>query len=84
MPYVEKIKAVYPTISALSNDELRERSEALRKRIADFIADDEAHIVAQKAKLENINISLDDKEKISKDVDQTVKRIDEKIEKVLD
>ena len=84
MPYVEKIKAVYPSIEALSNDELRERSAALRKRIADFIADDEAHIVAQKAKLEDFNISLSDKEKISKDIDQTVKLIDEKIEKVLD
>ena len=84
MPYVEKIKAVYPSIEALSNDELRERSAALRKRIVDFIADDEAHVVAQKAKLEDVNISLGDKEKISKDIDQTVKRIDEKIEKVLD
>ena len=84
MPYVEKIKAIYPSIEALSNDELRERSAALRKRIADFIADDEAHIVAQKAKLEDINISLSDKEKISKDIDQTVKRIDENIEKILD
>ena len=84
MPYVEKIKAVYPSISALSNDELRERSAALRKRIADFIAEDEAHIAAQKAKLEDINISLNDKEKVSKDIDQTVKRIDEKIEKILD
>ena len=84
MPYVEKIKAVYPSIEALSNDELRERSAALRKRIADFIADDEAHIVSQKAKLEDLNISLGEKEKISKDIDQTVKLIDEKIEKVLD
>ena len=84
MPYVEKIKAVYPSIEMLSNDELRERSAALRKRIADFIAEDEAHVVAQKSKLEDVNISLDDKEKISKDIDQTVKRIDEKIEKVLD
>ncbi len=84
MPYVEKIKAIYPSIEALSNDELRERSAALRKRIADFIADDEAHIVEQKAKLEDVNISLNDKEKISKDIDQTVKRIDEKIEKILD
>ena len=83
-PYVDKIKAIYPTIEALSNDELRERSAALRKRIADFIAEDEAHIVAQKAKLEDLNISLNDKEKISKDIDQTVKRIDEKIEQVLD
>ena len=84
MPYVEKIKAIYPSIEALSNDELRERSAALRKRIADFIAEDEAHIVAQKAKLEDLNISLNEKEKISKDIDQTVKRIDEKIEKILD
>ena len=83
-PYVDKIKAVYPSIEALSNDELREHSAALRKRIADFIAEDEAHVVAQKAKLEDANISLNEKEKISKDIDQTVKRIDEKIEKILD
>ena len=84
MPYVEKIKAIYPSIEVLSNDELRERSAALRKRIADFIAEDEAHIVEQKAKLEDLSISLNEKEKISKDIDQTVKRIDEKIEKILD
>ena len=83
-PYVEKIKAIYPTIEALSNDELRTHSAALRKRIADFIAEDEAHVAAQKSRLEDFNISLDEKEKISKDIDQTVKRIDEKIEKVLD
>ena len=83
-PYLVKIKDIYPSIQALTNDQLRERSAALRKRIADFIADDEAHIVEQKAKLENANIALNEKEKISKDIDQTVKRIDEKIEKVLD
>ena len=83
-PYVEKIKAIYPSIEALSNDELRERSAALRKRIADFIADDEKHVAEQKVKLENFNISLSEKENISKDIDQTIKRIDEKIEKILD
>ena len=83
-PYVDKIKAIYPTIAALSNDELRQRSAALRQRIADFIATDEKHITEQKARLEDFNISLNEKEKISKDIDQTVKLIDEKIEKVLD
>ena len=83
-PYVDKIKAIYPSIEALSNDELRERSAALRKRIADFIADDEKHVAEQKVKLENFNISLSEKENISKDIDQTIKRIDEKIEKILD
>ena len=54
------------------------------KRIADAIAGDEAHIVDLKAKLERNDISLNDKENYSKEVDQTVKRIDEKIEEQLD
>ena len=44
-PYLEKIKAVYPSIEKLTNDELRAHSEALKKQIADFIAADEARIV---------------------------------------
>ena len=83
-PYVNKIKEIYPKISALTNDELRAHSANLMKQIADFIAEDEAHIVEQKAKLELDTTSLDDKEKISKDIDQTVKRIDDKIEQKLD
>ena len=83
-PYLVKIKEIYPTIKALSNDELRAHSAELRRRIAEFIAGDEAHIVEQKAKLESSDLSIDDKEKISKDIDNTVKRIDEKIEKMLD
>ena len=83
-PYLVKIKEIYPSIKALSNDELRAHSAELRRRIAEFIADDEAHIVEQKAKLESSDLSIDDKEKISKDIDNTVKRIDEKIEKMLD
>ena len=83
-PYVNKIKEIYPSIQKLSNDELRARSAALMKQIADFIADDEAHIVEQKAKLELAETSLSDKEKISKDIDTTTKRIDDKIEQKLD
>ena len=83
-PYVQKVRDVYPSIEALSNDELRARSAALMKKIADFIAGDEAHIVEQKAKLELAETTLSEKEKISKDIDQTTKRIDEKIEQVLD
>ena len=83
-PYVRKIKEVYPSIERLSNDELREHSAALMKRIADFIAADEAHIVEQKTKLEQAGISLSEKEKISKDIETTTKRIDEKIEQQLD
>ena len=83
-PYVKKIKDIYPSIAQLSNDELREHSAALMKKIADFIAADEAHIVEQKAKLEAAGTTLSEKEVISKDIDNTTKRIDEKIEQVLD
>ena len=79
-PYLQKIKAVYPSIEALSNDELRDRSEALKKQIADFIARDEADIV----ELELPETSLEEKERISKQIDETTKRIDEKIEEKLD
>ena len=66
-PYLQKIKAVYPSIEALSNDELRDRSEALKKQIADFIARDEADIVELKAKLELPETSL---EKIEEKLDE--------------
>ena len=84
MPYVEKIKEVYPSISKLSNDELRARSQALSKAIADFIAEDEARIAKNKATLEQPEISLQDKERLSKDIDDTTKRIDQKIEQKLE
>ncbi len=83
-PYVQKIKAIYPSISALTNDELRAHSEALKKQIADYIAGDEAHIVEQKVILEKAETPLSEKEKISKDIEDTVKRIDDKIEEILD
>ncbi len=83
-PYVLKIKEVYPTIEALSNDELRARSEGLKKQIADFIAPDENRIIELKATLEKPETSLDEKERISKEIDETTKRIDEKIEEKLD
>ena len=63
LPYVEKIKAVYPSISALSNDELRARSAALSLAIATFIADDERHIEEQKAN----QIKLNEKAKLLKE-----------------
>ena len=83
-PYVNKIKEIYPSIEKLSNDELRARSASLMKQIADFIAQDEAHIEEQKARLELAEISLNEKEKVSKDIENTKKRIDEKIEQKLD
>ena len=43
-PIVEKIKAVYPSISKLSNDELRARTAALRAELAEAVKDKKAEI----------------------------------------
>ena len=83
-PYVEKIKAVYPLIEQLTNDELRARSAALQAAIAQHIAGDEAQIVELKAQLENVDTSLDDKENISRQIDHLTEEIDRKIEEKLD
>ncbi|MFR9650602.1 MAG: preprotein translocase subunit SecA [Rikenellaceae bacterium] len=83
-PYIAKIKAIYPSIEALSNDELRARSAALKSAIAEFIAPEEAKIVELKGELEQHDIDIDTKERRSKEIEDLRKRVDEKIEIKLD
>ena len=84
MPYVEKIKAVYPSIEKLSNDELRARSAALKADIAEFIRPEEEQISDLKQKLEQAEISLEEKERMSKEIDRLTTEVDKKIEQKLD
>ena len=83
-PYVNKIKEIYPQIEQLSNDELRAHSAALQAAIAAYIAEDEAQITDLKAKLENMETSIDEKEEISRKIDHLTEEIDRKIEEKLD
>ena len=83
-PYVEKILAIYPSIEQLSNDELRARSAALKAAVADHIREDEQQIADLKAQLENLDTSLEDKERISKQIDSLTETIDKKIEEKLE
>ena len=82
-PYVDKILALYPTIDALSNDELRGRSAALREGIAEFIRPEEERIATLKVEIEG-DIPIDKKSAISKEIEQLTEKIDEKIEQRLD
>ena len=41
-PWVDKIKAVYPSIQQLSNDELRARVDAIKQRIQGAVAEEKA------------------------------------------
>ena len=82
-PLVEQIKAVYPQIQALSHDELRQRSADLREKIRGSVKDDEQKIIDLKAQIEAGGISVSQREKIYKDIDNTEKGIVEKIEAAL-
>ncbi|MCD8071934.1 MAG: preprotein translocase subunit SecA [Alistipes sp.] len=83
-PYIKRIQEVYPSIEALSNDELRERAGQLRSSIAAHIEADEKRIVELKEQLELAETSLADKEEISREVDRLTKKIDDDIEEKLD
>ncbi|WP_102408206.1 preprotein translocase subunit SecA [Parabacteroides bouchesdurhonensis] len=81
-PYVEKIKAVYPSIQTLSNDELRAKTDEIKQRIQDYVAD-------ERAKVEELRKGIDDKEleereTIWAEVDKIEKEITEKMEIVLE
>jgi preprotein translocase subunit SecA len=81
-PILEKIRAVYPEIDKLSDDELRAKSEELKQKIREAIAVDEARIAQIKEELEK-DIPLSQKESLATEQDKLVKKIDEEIEKVL-
>ena len=81
-PYVEKIKAAYPAIEALSNDELRVKTEELKKTIQDFVSAEKNKIAELKSGIEDIDI--DKREDIWAQIDKLEKEITDKYETVLD
>ncbi|HRX68974.1 MAG TPA: preprotein translocase subunit SecA, partial [Tenuifilaceae bacterium] len=83
MPYVQKIKDVYPRFTKLSHDELRAESQKLKEKVRGYIADDLNKVEEMKAKMESDEIGYEEKEDLYNDVDKLKKRIDEKIEEIL-
>ena len=81
-PMLQKILAAYPGIDALSDDGIRERSAALRQRLADVEAPFEKRIAEIKAELDK-DIPVSEKEKLAGESDKLVKEEDEAIEKCL-
>ena len=81
-PILQKILAVYPEIDALSDDELRARSQSLKDRLREVEAPFEDRISEIKASLEN-DIPVSEKEKLATESDKLVKEEDEAIEKCL-
>jgi preprotein translocase subunit SecA len=83
-PIIEDINAIYATLSGLSNDELRAKSNELRQRIAARIAPAESRIAELKLQAEAANPSdLQLKETIYEEIDQLTKQSDKDLEEVL-
>ncbi|MDR2041635.1 MAG: preprotein translocase subunit SecA [Tannerella sp.] len=81
-PYVKKITDLYPSVKALSNDELRTKSQEIRNRVQDYIS-------AEKQQIETLRKDIDEKEleereAIWAEVDEIEKKIAEKFEEILD
>ena len=81
-PWVEKVKAAYPKISALSNDELRAASAALKAKIQGTVTEERARIDALKESIENTE--LEKREAIFAQIDKLEKEVLEKLDKALD
>ena len=81
-PLVEKVKAAYPEIKALSNDELRARTKQLQKYVQDSANEQKAKIAELKAKIEETPI--DERESIFNAIDKLEKEVLEIYEKALD
>ena len=81
-PWVEKIKAVYPSISELSNDDLRAHTIRLKERIKAATADERKKIEELKATIEQTE--LEKRESIFNQIDKLEKEVLAKNEIVLD
>jgi len=81
-PVLDQILKIYPEVDALSNDELRARSEALKAQIAAVEKPFEDRIAEIKLELEK-DIPVSQKEALASESDKLVKDEDEAIEVVL-
>ena len=81
-PWVEKVKAVYPTIAAMSNDELRAATQALKEKIQNTVTAERARIAELKASIEETE--LEKRETVFNQIDKLEKEVLEKLDKALD
>ncbi len=82
VPWVESIKAAYPAISRLSNDELRAKTQSLKQYVQDSAVEQRTKIAELKAKVEETE--LEHRESLFNQIDKLEKDVLECYEKALD
>lgn len=81
-PLLEQIKAVYPTLSSLSNDELRAKTTSFKQQINDHLSEELKKISDLKESAEQEQ-DIEKKEALYAEVDKIEEGIDDKVEEVL-
>lgn len=82
-PYVEKTLVAYEKLRNISSDELRKKSAELKEKIKAHTRSDEQKIAELKAKAEDSNTDIHDKEAIFSEIDVLEKNINKKLEEIL-
>ena len=80
-PLVEEVKKAYPAIQALSNDELRAKTQEVKKYVQSSADDIKAKIAEVKAKVEETPI--EDRSSLFSQIDKLEKEVLERYEKAL-
>ncbi len=82
-PLVEKINAQYQQLTALSNDELRNKTKIFRTIINEKLDDIQNEIDTLKQQADDINLSLVEKESHYDRIDKLIEQKDEQLEAIL-
>ncbi len=87
-PKISQIHSVFAELNGVSNDQLRERSQSLKKKIQDYIQADIQKADAIRSRIaENPEMELEEKEKAYAEIDviekETLKKIEEVLEEIL-
>jgi preprotein translocase subunit SecA len=83
-PYLERINRETESVENLSNDDLREASAGLKKKIRDSVTEEQGQVDELKLQMEDPKLDVDEKEKIYQQIEKIQKTIDDKLVRVLE
>ena len=82
---VTEINDLYNTLGSLTNDELRGRSAEMRSRLSATVKDEREKISTLKKSIEvSVDMDVDSKEALYKEIDELEKKVTEKLDEALD
>ena len=84
-PFLDACLAVYPAIQALTNDQLRAKTQEFREKIRQAVQAEESELTAMRGRIETeYDMPVDEKESLYKRIDELEKQSYDKTQKVLD